>query len=447
MRRCYLGRRILPTFFATLLVGGVAVLTGVGGLELTRTAAAPVPFSARQALLPESLRGQIRLRVRITDSTPSVKVRGFDLAIHDNDREGSRAQRGPAVVSDRAAQWDFHCQYGRVRAHRDGARETLELREPVSIDTPAGFLSFNGKPYREGIRIFSAGSFCEVINVLDIEKYLDGLVNAEFSAKWTEAAVEAQVIAARTYAVYQAMHARKSALAHFDLDSTIADQVYDGAIREDFRASRAVQRTRGQILTAQRDDGTIQPIKAFYHSTCGGHTDLPENVWGSAYAGFKHAATCPFCTKSPLYSWQNELTVAEMTAKLKHGFQIAEARTGWGKRALLGAQSGHLVDLKVTKFDLSGRVKEVLTVWSDGAQVSSLALTGNQFREWVGASRLKSTQFQIWPLGDRFRLSGRGFGHGVGMCQWGAKVMGERGFNLAAILKQYYPDAGLKQYW
>ena len=275
----------------------------------------------------------------------------------------------------------------------------------------------------------SVGSLCEVINELDLEKYLEGLVNAEFSSKWSDEATGAQVVAARTYALYQMRQARQLK-RHFDLDATVRDQVYDGSMKEDFRASQAVTRTRGLVLTVGSNQAPT-PIKAFYHSTCGGATELPENVWGARHVDSSHGSL----------RLLHELAADRLdtrSARARSGRRVSACgardygpQPGWPSDWLDVVKQGKLVDLRAQARPEDGRVTRITTVWAHAGLVRELPLTGARFRDWVGPGRFRSTAFNVQPHrglgGSKWVFQGRGNGHGVGMCQWGAKVMGERG--------------------
>ena len=199
------------------------------------------------------------IRVRLTEGASQVTLRGFDLEV----RQG--VSQRPVQGQDRESVWELRCQSGRVRAITGG--KVQDLQEPVAFRSPSGFVNYQGRPFREEVRINSAGSLCEVVNEVDLEKYLDGLVNSEFSSRWNEEAVAAQVIAARTYALYQ-IHQAKKSTQHYDVDASVHDQVYDGSIREDYLASRAVAKSKGLVLVTPSVSGGVgEPIKAFYHSS------------------------------------------------------------------------------------------------------------------------------------------------------------------------------------
>lgn len=408
------------------------------------------------------------VRVRLHEDTPQAQIRGFDLRISEQaafSAPASAREVGWRRVAqpDRMSEWSFTCKGPKIIAKQKRIRRSLSLDEspselslksPVQIRSLAGFLSYSGRPYREELRVFSKGKHCEVVNHVEVEKYLDGLVNSEFSSQWNEEAVAAQVVAARTYAVHQIRQARRNPQSTYDVDATVRDQVYDGSIKEDYRASRAVARTRGVILMAHELNQWV-PLKAFYHSTCGGSTELPKSVWGRDFAGLQKRVSCPFCKSSPRFQWQQEFQAGEIASLLKKGAERDGIPKGWTQPMIESVRSGILMGLTAEMDRVSGRVAVLQTYWRPqgrrGIQVR-VPVPGALFRNWIGTTKVRSTAFQVYPQiargqGVRFRLEGRGNGHGVGMCQWGAKVMGEKGFNMNRILAHYYPSAQLRKLW
>ena len=420
---------------AELLEGRIFLLASCLAVVSVESFAAPVPVD-RAELGPG-----VRIRVRLNEGASVVQVRGFDLQIHDSPGSGSVFGRTSAVM-DRTTSWEFRCHENRVRAISSNGR-SLDLESPVSIRTPVGFLHYRARPYREELRIHSMGSLCEVINSVDLEKYLDGLVNSEFNSRWAEEAIAAQVVAARTYALHQM---RQSRSQHFDVDATVKDQVYDGSMKEDFRSSRSVARTRGLVLTTGPSSDPA-PIKAFYHSTCGGKTELPEAVWGQKTAGFKRHVVCLYCASSPAFHWDTELTRREIERSFREGALADGKSRSWPSDWTRVIRQGRLADLQISAQDPSGRVREVKGIWSLGGRLVDLAVSGVRLRQWLGYAKFKSASFRIRREGGEFRFLGRGNGHGVGMCQYGAKGMGENGYKVAEILRHYYPDAVLRRLW
>lgn len=412
-----------------------------------------------------------KVRVRIVDSVKSVDVRGFDLKFQSQNREDLKLGQASALRSltqrpsmsarsDRLSEWRLACPSGGViEAAQVGAGKlplrTVYFPGPVVVESPSGFITVRGRPYRERVVIHSVmnrrGWECEAVNHVDIENYLDGLVNAEFSASWNREAIDAQVIAARTYAYYQ-MKVMAKKESHFDLDSTVKDQVYDGSMREDYRSRLSAIRTRGIVLKANARDEW--PVKAYYHSTCGGTTELPEVVWGTPMKAYQKRVVCPYCRTSPSFIWDIPIPGNEIALGIWKGARESPGsdRT-WLKKwpadweRLL--RESELVDLRVATQNASGRVETMSSRWktANGNEVV-LEMPGTLFRYWIGSSRLKSTVFQVLAAGNgQWVLRGRGFGHGVGLCQWGTKTLGENGKKARDILTFYYPGAVLARAW
>ena len=211
------------------------------------------------------------------------------------------------------------------------------------------------------------------------------------------------------------------------------------------------------------------PLKAYYHSTCGGLTELPEKVWGTESPGFRHGVRCPFCAYSPAAHWNLDLSADEIIKDLRRTVRNDGPLQGWSaaskwQRLLDGRVTG----MRLGSVDPSGRVNEIfVSFYNPGSRFGltrasrtpvsgELAISGPKFREMIGSAKFKSAAFDVVfkNFGKNFgegqgvwHFQGRGNGHGVGMCQWGAKVMGEKGYRTAAILKFYYPDATLQKLW
>lgn len=437
------GRRILPPFFALLSLVLLPHLSGasIPSMRLSGAPAARLPS-------PDGI------RVLLEESAVAMEIRGFDLRLHE-----VRAARGklePELVRiphpDRSTSIRVRCVGGRVIVEAAHRRD-LSVNA-LQVDTPAGMFRLRSRFLRDTLRIYPGDreGVCQAVNELEIEKYLDGLVNSEFSAAWNESAIEAQVIAARTYASHQMRRARLQG-ARFDVHGSVKDQVYEGSHQEDSRAARAVQRTRGQILVAR--DARQEPIKAYYHSTCGGATELPERVWGARSSAFKKTVSCPYCSSSPRFNWTLDLREEELRTAVAKG-ALAQTPRGWPRDWKARLERGGIRGVKSLENPgraLAGsrlkRAERLEITLGDG---TPLRLAASQFRDWLGTTRLRSTAFTV----DRrklagsagvFHFSGRGNGHGVGLCQWGAKVMGDQGFDREAILRFYYPDAIVAKLW
>lgn len=310
----------------------------------------------------------------------------------------------------------------RVAILRHASHVNLNGKVKVAADMPqlvvAGDenISLNGKKYRGEVRFYKEtdGSIT-VINTLPLEEYLVGLVASEMPMDWPNEAIKAQSVAARTYAMFQ-----KQGRAHlnYDVEATTVDQVYEGVPQNDERVREAVESTNGEILTLR---GKL--FKAFFHSTCGGQTETALNVWNEA--NNFHIVHDNFCAKSPHSSWTFTLGKNILATKLREaGFSAKTIRK-----------------ISVEKQRNNPRAASVII--DTGEQ--TIYLQGNDFRRIVGYEKLKSTWFNIRLVGLNVVFEGKGYGHGVGMCQWGVKGMAESNKSYRDILKFYYPWARIER--
>ena len=300
-----------------------------------------------------------------------------------------------------------------VKRGRDGLVVNGRNVAGLVASAPAR-ITVNGKGYRALIEVIATEAGLLVVNELPLEEYLIGLINCEISSAWPMDAVKAQAVIARSYALHQ-MQARRD--APYQLESSVMDQVYNGADVEDSRAARGVLETAGQVLTF---DGRI--IQAFYHSNCAGHTESCKNVWGSSIP-YLQGVPCGYCEQENPVNWELNLPLKKVEAALRGaGFQVS---------GLKGVQ--------VAGRNRSGRVQEVTADCAGG----KVRIPATDFRKALGYGTVKSTNFELRLSGGEVRIAGSGFGHGVGLCQWGAKGRANEGFDYGEILSYYYPGARL----
>jgi len=251
-----------------------------------------------------------------------------------------------------------------------------------------------------------------VVNHLTLEDYLLGTLGSEMSPSWEMEALKAQAVASRTYAHYMRMHPKTS---WFDLERTTQDQVYGGVQSENRRIQEAVSSTRNQILVFQS-----QPIKSFFHSRCGGSTETPHFVWNHPLGFPQKKVTCPYCLQNP-FTWETWVKTEEL---LKW--------TGLSAQRTLKIEPGSR--------GASGRLASLNLV--SGSQKASIST--DLLRSRLGYTKLKSARFGWRQAGDQVGFHGVGNGHGVGMCQWGARHLAQQGKTYREILAHYYPGAILK---
>jgi len=278
-------------------------------------------------------------------------------------------------------------------------------------------LTVNGRRYRGNLAAFRTGDgLFSLLNVLPIEDYLYGVLGGETYPTWPPAALEAQAIVARSYALWRMGQRREGT---FDLYATVMDQNYLGMAKETPALNAAVDRTAGLVLLYQH-----QLFRCYYHSTCGGHTEHVHQVFPDPPLLPLSAVQCQHCKDSKHYSWRRVLSSAEIGDGL--------AKSGQSIQKVAG--------IEVSARTPSGRAKEIAVVGTDGRRVPMLA---SEFRLAVGPAKLPSTFFDLRATAGGYEFAGRGFGHGVGMCQWGSRGMAEAGFSAPEILRHYYTGAQL----
>lgn len=267
------------------------------------------------------------------------------------------------------------------------------------------------------LHFWAQGPRVDVVAEIPLEDYLIGVVASEMPTSWPLETLKAQAVAARSYAM-SVMRERSQQAFH--VDSTILDQVYRHMSQGEANSAKmanviqAVRGTAGQYLVV---GSQIQrPLKAFFHSDCGGKTTTPKNVWsGGVNAGQAIDQSCP---ANPQANWEFRVSRADLEKKL-------------------GVEGIRAIQLVPIKGDT--RIQEVRIV----GQTNKI-LSGNRFRELIGYQVLKSALFELSQDESGFVFSGRGFGHGVGLCQWGSRHLGRQGLNYRQILGHYYPLARLQ---
>jgi len=290
------------------------------------------------------------------------------------------------------------------------------IEQKKLVFASAGILLINGRAYRGKVEIISTDKGLLAVNELQLEDYLKGVINSEISSAWPVEVVKAQAVIARTYAVNRKI-ARMNAPYH--LEATVMDQVYGGYATEDSGSQRAVDDTAGEVLTF---DGAV--IQAFYHSSCGGRTESSENVWGMKIP-YLEGVDCKYCFQNRSVSWEMRIKLKETADKLRQA----------------GMKVANILDIKAGDTDSRGRLANVILVTSQGEKsVKAVFL-----RKALGYGELKSTNFTVTVADEEAQFSGVGNGHGVGLCQWGARDMAAYGSGYREILSHYYPGTTLQK--
>ena len=278
---------------------------------------------------------------------------------------------------------------------------------------PGTTMTLSGSSYRGGMLIRVVGGGLQLINVVRLEDYLYSVVPAEMPPNWSLEALKAQAVIARTYAV-----SRLNPKADFDLCATQQCQVYPGVNKESERSSQAVALTRGQIVAWNG-----KPAQTFFSSDNGGWTASANEVWGMNLP-YSVAQPDPF-SKSPKSTWQIKVPWSRVSS-------IASAY----------ARVGTLSDVKVNSYSNSGRPLELTLTGSGGKAVVKGAEAGGFVKSLGGYS----TRVAFGSNPDGLVMAGAGYGHGVGLSQYGALGMAGAGYDYLYIMGFYFPKARIGQY-
>jgi stage II sporulation protein D len=373
----------------------------------------------------------IRVLLNGTSAAPRLSApEGFVLV----DRDNALAARG-----DRSQSWRIERSGGRVRAVRPDGVPTVWKDALRAKPVGDGLLSVDGKPYRGEIVVMAGDSGVAVINALPIDDYLMGVVPLEIGRQPAEdsAAVQAQAVTARSYAYIHLTPNRA-----YDVTGGTLDQLYGGVAGENAVASQAVDATRGLVL---RYDGRI--VNAPYHSTCGGTTAASSEIWRSEDEPYLRQVSdrIPgtdrfYCDIAPRFSWTRRFDARGLNAA------IGQYLARYARVPSTGP--GTVRGVSIASHTPSGRVGTI-TVSTDRG---NFTLRGNDIRYVLrapGDEILNSTYFSVDQSSAsdgslvQLVIRGFGYGHGVGMCQWGAIGRARAGQDFRTILRAYYPGTSV----
>ncbi len=280
-------------------------------------------------------------------------------------------------------------------------------------------LTFQKNTYTGKFYIVPKQKDFRIVEHTDIEDYLLGVLPYEMSYSWPIEALKAQAVSARTYTLMQLKNKKR---ADFDLYNDTRDQMYKGSGKVYDSVREAVNATKGLILTYKDE-----PFHTYYHANCGGGTDDAKIWTGAKGPTVKplQGASCSYDKHSKSYTWANTVPQKSINKFVnKNGLQ------------------GSVSKIKVASRTSSKRAVNLEFTTNKGKKELSCA----KFRLAVGASLLKSCKLTDIKKNNRgFAFNGHGYGHGIGMCQDGAKGMALAGKNYKQILSNYFPSAKLTE--
>ncbi|MFH1686435.1 MAG: SpoIID/LytB domain-containing protein [bacterium] len=329
---------------------------------------------------------------------------------------------------------------GRLRVNdSQGSPIAVDLDEVNLIPRGDGdHLLLRETPYRGLLKVLPYGRNVRVINIVYMEDYLRGVVPPEIGHRDESEieAVKAQAIAARTYAI---SHLQQYPQEPYDLKASIIDQVYQGAGVEDRLINRAITETAGHVLRYQGEF-----IQAYYHSTCGGMTDDIAAVWDRKDIPYlKPVADSGACSWSKYYTWEEHFTEAQLRGRLEQYLSSDRGRD---------LRIAPITDLSIAERTAGGRVARLLVRTDQDVY----KFHKDRIRWVIGRTSnpdliLPSDRFdiEITRGADGFvqavTFSGRGYGHGVGMCQCGAIGMARDNRTYEQILTHYFTGVQIEK--
>jgi len=352
------------------------------------------------------------VRVLLVQEAPFVDVRSDGLLALVTETGDTKTVHGPIHLTARAD--GLHVDGRRIiggqvliRSLRNG----LTLVVGKEGGAPGAPLPISGS-----VRVSRKGHAISVVNQVDLEEYVKGVVPSEVSSAWHQEMLKVQAVAARTYALYNKM---LSAARDYDVMATIQDQVYRGRTGVDHRVEEAVESTRGIVVTHLQ-----APIYAAFSSTAAGPTEDAVNVWANKDLPYLKGVECPFDLESPYYQWKASVKIEQLEKNLRHqGFTV-----------------GTIATITPIAYSRAGRVARLRILHSGGETL----LRGEDLRKAAGYTVIPSTQFEVESIGAEVVFAGYGAGHAVGLCQWGAKELAELGYSYNSILQYYYPGTELR---
>jgi len=301
---------------------------------------------------------------------------------------------------------------------------------PLTVHAGAEALVLDGRQLPGRVEVWAEKGALVVVNTLDLEDYVAAVVASEVPSTWPRAALEAQAVAARTYAVAQKVAQGPAARAH--LGASVLDQVYGGAAHPASGARLAARSTAGEVLT-----WGAAPIAAYFSSSCGGRSESGEAAFNLPVHSAPYLAVADdgdADAGAPRRVWTVRLPLAKLSELLRPGGR-PESPDGAKKPA------PQLKSIAVASRTSSGRARTVTLFTAKGQR----PLAAVELRQLVGYNELPSLFFSVEVRLGVAIFSGRGSGHGVGLCQWGARGRARRGEGYREILAHYYPGAEIRK--
>ncbi len=374
---------------------GTLLLLVFLSLFLSLSCAGKDAFIEKQRLpgVEEPLRFEPSVRVLIKRGLLQLTISEGDYFV--STKGGEIVSRGERDITIRSEEG-----YLSDGSRRFNGELLLVSRAPVMIDGVlySGRVVFH--PTQRGI---------DLIDQIGMERYVASVLKSEVPSSFDLEAKKAVAVAVRTYTLYRMENGKGE---YYHLDNSNISQVYGGIEDVGDEYVRAAKDTRGEVVMYR-----LSPALAVYHASCGGRTENAYDTWQTDIS-YLRAVTCGYCDYAPGFRWVLEISQREFVNVLRKE----------------GIRGNRLISLRPGSKTNTGRTKTLRVEMDTG----TWDVSASKLRADVGYAAMKSISFSIAMTGDRVSMSGRGYGHGVGLCQYGANGMAGRGFSFREILRHYY---------
>lgn len=429
---------VLAAVVMTGAVSGCETVEGISRDVGIGNSAATVTFPTEPDIRVRVMRDQTHLDVA---GPRTIVVRPLG---------GAAAESVQSPVSIGVSPLGLVVQDGGGRSKTYPMGTTLELlpTQPTAGKATVGeSMMLGGKPYPGVVQLkpkAGAVSSFDVVMDMPIELYLPGVLEKELFKDWPQQAFDAQAVAARTYALFERDRARSAGKSH-DVESTVSDQVFGGSARN-IKAIEAVRVTRGQVMSYR---GKL--IRAYFSSQCGGRPASAESAWPPKDdRPFNHDAPLQgakrdhFCQTSPLYRWNVVRSDDDVSRRLRAYGETTKAEF---------ASLTRLRAVEVVSRNDADRPEEYRLIDAAG---SNFDITPEELRFGLNhpvsdlppitaQNRVNSSDVEVTVWANQVRIQGRGFGHGIGMCQYCAKGMADARMDWPTMLKTFFPSVVIQK--
>ncbi len=353
------------------------------------------------------------IKVRIAKSLSEVVIKGTDLT-------NSLLMHGKEKIYSGKTTVNFNCV--------PKSSQKIQSQTPVlfaSLSSPTGIMSWGKGHYQGELMVVTDKEqvACDLVNRVPLETYIRTLLTKEMNGAWPIEALKAQAVAARSYALHKMASNEVSKLmgheTYYDVENSEKHQVTGTFFDTSTNSEKATKETEGEVLITK--SGKVAPV--FFHSKCGGLTLRPDQAWENKVEGYE-SVNCPYCKNHGSKPW-NFVMQKTMFQKMLMKFLKKNENVQNKIQVVPDAQEN---------LALRFYMDEML-----------LKVNKLKFRKFMGRESLPSNLFKVKLDGDKVIFSGEGNGHGVGLCQFGALELADRGWDYKRILAHYFPNHQLKK--